>query len=129
MADPLEVLAARAAGEPFFLGWILAAYAYSEGLDDAGLSAVLGCPGQNVGQELAMLRLCRAPSSDPQDFWDDITCIAERFGLDSQRLAEIVKRGRVVRKFQQADSRAGGSLMAARDRDVEPPPKDSREVP
>jgi hypothetical protein len=125
MADPLEALAARAAEEPFFLGWILAAYAYSEELNDAGLAAAVGC----AGQELAMLRLCRAPGTDPQDFWDDITSIAERFALDPQRLAEIVKRGRVVKKFQQANSVAGGSLMAARDRDVEPPPKDSRERP
>lgn len=123
MPDPLEALAARAAADPFFLAWTLDAYAHSEGLDDAGLTAALGCPAQ----ELAMLRLCRAPRTDPQDFWDDLTCIAERFGLDPQRLAEAVKRGRVVRRFQQAGQDAGGSLMAARDREAEPPTERPRE--
>ena len=61
MPDPLEALAARAVGEPFFLGWVLAAYAHSEGLDDAGLAASLGCPAQ----ELVMLRLCRTPRRRP----------------------------------------------------------------
>ena len=124
MAEPLEALAARVADEPFFLAWLLGAYAYSEDLDDTGLAAALGCPVQ----ELTMLRLCRAPRTDSQEFWDDVTCIAERFGLDPQRLAEVVKRGRVVRRFQQADQGSGGSLMAARDRENEPPktpPEDS----
>src|SRR5437764_15271163 len=103
MPDPLDALAARAAGEPFFLGWVLAADAASEGLEDAGLAAELGCPTQ----ELAMLRLCRAPRPEPPDIWDDVTRIAERFGLDPNRLAEVVKRGRVVRTFQQASPGAG----------------------
>jgi hypothetical protein len=71
-----------------------------------------------------MLRLCRAPRTGANDFLDDVTCIAERFGLDPERLAEAVKRGRVVRRFQQADPGSGGSLMAARDRENE-----TQEVP
>jgi hypothetical protein len=122
MPDPLEALAARAANEPFFLAGVLAAYAHSEGLDDAGLAAALGCPVK----ELVMLRLCRAPRTDRQEFWDDITAIAERFGLHRDRLAEVVKRGRVVLRFQEAGQ--GRSLMAARDREDEPP-EDSREEP
>jgi hypothetical protein len=123
MADPLESLARRAAEESFFLASILAAYALSEGLDDPGLAAALGC----AGQELAMLRLCRAPRSDPGEFWDDVTAIAERFGLDARRLAEIVKHGRVVAMFRKAGTGSGGSLMAARDREDEPPRKDPQE--
>jgi hypothetical protein len=125
MPDPLEALAARATGEPFFLAWVLAAYASSEGLDDAGLAAALGCPTQ----ELVMLRLCRAPRAEPQEFWDDVTRVAERFGLDPVRLAEVVKRGRVVRTFQQASPGVGGSLLAARDRAGEPPPGQPPEGP
>src|SRR5437773_919886 len=113
MSESLKTLAERAAGEPFFLAWLLAAYAVSEGLDDAGLAATLGCPAQ----ELSMLRLCRAPRTDAHEFWDDITSIAERFGLEPQRLADAIKHGRVVRRFQQADAGAGGSLLAARDRE------------
>ncbi len=125
MPDPLEILAARAADQPFFLAGILDAYAYSEGLDDAGLAAAFACPTE----ELVMLRLCRAPRTDPQEFWDDVTCIAERFGMDPQRLAEAIKRGRVVRRFQQADQTSAGSLMAARDRESEPPPEQPGERP
>ncbi|HXG11753.1 MAG TPA: hypothetical protein VNK04_18505 [Gemmataceae bacterium] len=116
MADPLERLAARVASEPFFLAAVLAAYAQSEGLDDAGLAAVLGCP---VG-ELVMVRLCRAPRDEPSAFWEDVTCIAERFGMEPQRLAEVVKRGRVILRLRAAPA-ADHFLSAARDREVEPP--------
>jgi hypothetical protein len=119
MADPLEALAARAAAEPFFLASVLAAYAQSEGLDDAGLAAALGCPPG----ELAMLRLCRAPSAAAEDFWEDVRRIAERFGLDAHRLAEVVKRGRVVSRLQGTQPAAGGFLLAARDGEAEPPEK------
>jgi hypothetical protein len=121
MSDPLEALAARAAGEPFFLAQVLAVHARSEGLDDAGLAATLGCaPG-----DMTMLRLCRTPRTDPDDFWDDITCIAERFRLDPEPLAEVVKRGRVVLRLQGAGPAAGGFLLAARDAEEEPPDKPS----
>jgi hypothetical protein len=119
MTDPLHALAARAEGEAFFLASVLAAYAQSEGLDDAGLAAALGC----LLGELAMLRLCRAPRAEPQEFWDDITRIAERFGLEPDRLAEAVKRGRVVLRLRAASPGAnGGFLMAARDPDRPPKP-------
>ena len=90
MPEPLETLAARAADEPFFLAWLLSAYAFSEGMDDKSLAAALGCPAE----EMVMLRLCRTPRTDAKEFWDDVSCIAERFGLDPQRLAAVVKRGR-----------------------------------
>ena len=120
MPDPLQALAQRAAGDSFFLACVLDAFARSEGLDDAGLAAFLGCPVQ----ELTMVRLCRAPRTEPGDFWPDVTCVAGRFGIDAQRLAEAVKRGRVVSRLQTAQPDAGGFLMAARD---EPEPPDAPE--
>jgi hypothetical protein len=124
MTDPLEGLASRAEGESFFLAPVLAAYAQSEGLDDAGLAAALGCPPG----ELAMLRLCRAPRTERREFWDDVTRIAERFGIGPDRLAEAVKRGRVVLRLRAADPGSGGGfLMAARD--PEPPPPEPPEEP
>jgi hypothetical protein len=126
MTDPLEALAARAATEPFFLASVLAAYAGSEGLDDAGLAAALGCPPG----ELAMLRLCRAPRVEPREFWDDISRIAEHFGIDPTKLAEAVKRGRVVLRLRAASPGAGGGfLMAARDAEPAPPPPEPPEEP
>ncbi len=124
MADPLEALAARAQDDPFFLASSLAAYARSEELDEAGLAAALGCPPGG----LVMLRLCRAPRADPPEFWEDVSLVAERFGIEPQRLAEAVKRGRVLLRFQGPRPAAGGTLMAARDR--EPDPQDpSPEAP
>jgi hypothetical protein len=117
MADPLEALAARAEREPFFLASLLAAYARSEGLDDAGLAAALGCRTE----DLVMVRLCRAPRTEPSEFWEDVECVAGRFGLDAERLAEAVKRGRVLERLRAAQTPEEGHLRAARDREPEPP--------
>jgi hypothetical protein len=121
MAEPLNRLAARVEDDAFFLAPFLAAYARSEGLDEPGLAAALGCPPG----ELPMVRLCRAPRGGAPEFWEDVTAVAARFGMDPERLAEAVKRGRALRLFQAARAGEAGSLMAARDRDApragEPP--------
>ena len=67
-------------------------------------------------------KVCQAPRADPSEFWEDVHHLAERFGLDAQRLAAAVKRGRVVLRLQAAQPETGG-LMAARDRDDEPSPE------
>ena len=68
-----------------------------------------------------MLRLCRAPRAAADEFWDDVRQIAGRFGLDPQRLAEAVKRGRVLARMQATTAGPGGFLLAARDGPAEPP--------
>lgn len=122
MADPLETMALWAEEEPFFLASALAAYARSEGLDAPGVAAALGCP---VG-DLAMLRLCRTPRTEPTEFWEDVTCIATRFGIDPQLLAGVVKRGQVVRRVLEPGPGTARPLMAARDREDEPPAETER---
>jgi hypothetical protein len=117
MADPLEALAARARGEPFFLGYFLAAYARSESLDEAGLAVQLGCPQG----ELPLLHLCRSPRIEPEEFNADVGRIAGRFGINPQTLAEAVKRGRVVVRLQAASAAGQAPLMAARDPEETPP--------
>jgi hypothetical protein len=112
MNDPVEMMARHAADRPFFLAWLLSAYAQSEGLDDAGLAKALGCSPQT----LTMLRLCRAPRTDAAEFREDVRCIAERFAIEPMALAEAVKRGRVVRGMRAAAAEAA-TLMAARDRE------------
>jgi hypothetical protein len=119
MDDPLQTLAARAEREPFFLASLLAAYARSEGLDDTGLANALGCRKE----DLVMVRLCRAPRAESPEFWEDVQCVAGRFGLDLQRLAEAVKRGQVIVRLQTTQAAGGGRLMAARDPESEPPPE------
>jgi hypothetical protein len=116
MSNPLDAMAVWAAREPFFLASLLAEYARGKDLDDAGLAADLDCPAG----ELTMLRLCRAPRTDTDEYWDDVTAIAERFGLDPARLSKVVKRGQVLRRLRGAGLSPGG-LLAARDHDEEPP--------
>jgi len=117
MTDPLKELAGRARGEPFFLGYFLAAYARSENLDDAGLAAHLGCPQG----ELPLLQLCRSPRLEPEELGEDVGRIADRFGIDPRTLAEAVKRGRVVVRLQAARAEDQAPLMAARDPEETPP--------
>src|SRR5205823_1792353 len=85
----LDALARQLEGDPYFLASPLARYAASVRLDDAGLAAALACRPE----DLTALRLCRAPRPDVAGFRADVTCVAERFGLDADRLAEAVRLG------------------------------------
>jgi hypothetical protein len=120
MSDPVESLARRVEGNPFFLASLLALYARSENLDETGLAAALGCRPD----DLTDLRLCRAPHAEPRPFWDDITRIAGHFGLDPNRLAEVVRRGQAIQRAKSAATGAPDLLAAARDA---PPPADEAE--
>jgi hypothetical protein len=115
MTDPLARLARKVEGDPFFLAPVLALFARSEGLDDAGLAAALGCPPA----ELPRLKLCRPPREGPEHFWPDVTQIATAFGLGPDRLAEAVRRGQALQRLQRPAA-GPGTLLAARDA---PPPE------
>ena|SRR5947209_1418285 len=122
MADPLEALSARAEKEPFFLASALTAYARSERLDDAALATRLGCPRET----LVHLRLCGMPRAQAPLFWQDVQRIANRFSLDAELLAEIVRRGLSLLNLRQAPGdlkQEPGFLLAARDdsREQKPP--------
>src|SRR4051794_28365010 len=114
MTTALRELAKRAENDPFFLGSLLAALARAEGLDDEGLAARLGCRGD----DLTLLRLCRAPR-EGEGFGDDVRAIAARFGLAPVRLAEAVKSVRVWAALRAASDAA--LQMAARDREETEP--------
>ena len=121
MTDPLAALAAKAAGDPFFLGFALAEYARAEGLTDDRLAAHLGCPVEN----LTMLRLCRAPRPDPDGFRADIERAAGRFGADPGRLAAVVRQAEAAVRLRAAGpvTAEAGFFLAARD--GEPPGDES----
>ncbi len=114
MSDPLIGLAARVAGDPFFLAAALAGYARSEGLGDAALAARLGC----TVELLPLVRLCRAPRGDARGRREDVAAITAHFGLDERALMVAVKRAAVLAQFQAAAGDGAGGLMAARDREA-----------
>jgi hypothetical protein len=113
MTDPLVSLAAFVADRPFFLASLLGPFAHSERLDDISLARRLGC----VVEQLPMLRLCRAPRSDPAGFREDMAAIAGHFRLDEMALREAVKCGWAIRQLREAIPPRAGVLMAARDRE------------
>ena len=119
MSKSLEALAKRAEGDPFFLASVLAAYVRGEDLDDAGLAAALNCPVERLTE----LRLCRAPRADPAGFRQDIDRIAEVFGVDADRLAEVVRYGQVL-PHMQGGPPSRGFLLAARDGEAEDIPEE-----
>jgi hypothetical protein len=109
--NPLETFARRVEADPFFLASLLADYTRSEGLDDAGLVAALGCRPE----DLTALRLCGAPDVEPSGFWKDVTAIATHFHLDRDRLAHVVRRGQALQRLRRAAGGTHGTLLAARD--------------
>jgi hypothetical protein len=115
MSAALDHLAARVVSDPTFLANPLAEYARSEGLDDAGLAAALGCRAT----DLTNLRLCGVPRAD--QFRADVGAIAGRFGIDPTALASIVRRGQSLARLRAAQVAPAepGLLLAARDH--EPP--------
>lgn len=121
--NPLEAMARRVATDPFFMGAVLADYARAEGLDDAGLCGVLGCRAE----DLPMLQLCRAPRDDVQGFREDVTDIAQRFGLEESRLISVIRLGQVVCRLQKVSETSSepGFLLAARDAQAPAPEPDS----
>lgn len=118
MSDPLQRLARRVEDDPQFLASFLAEYARTEGLDNAALARELGC----AEDTLVGVRLCRAPRSGAANFRRDVRQVAEQFGLNEARLAEIVRQGEAFRLLRQGGVEAPGFLMAARDRPKEEEP-------
>lgn len=113
---PLRRAAERAAGREFFFASLLLPYAEVEGLDDAALAERLGC----APDDLARLLFCRRPRREAPGFREDVERIAEVFGLDPDRLAQLVRAADAATAFRVAEPRAEyGWLAAARDRELE----------
>lgn len=123
MSDPLKRLARRAEKDRKFLAFVLAEYAQSEGLDDAGLARALGC----TEETLTGVRLCRPPRAEAADFRADVREIADYFSLDAVRLAEVIRQGEVFQLLREGGGGGPGFLMAARDRLEEEPPDTEKE--
>ena len=116
----LERLARRVLRDPLFLAATLTRIAESHRLDDEGLATRLGCDRDT----LTHLRLCRNPDPQPPNFWADVERIASRFGVDPDRLADVVKYGQGLMTVSPppgpVTEEAPGFLMAAREEEEEP---------
>jgi len=112
MSNRMSKLAQRVTDDPFFLASALQAYAHSEHLNDDALARALECSLET----LALLRLCRMPRHEPASFREDVVRIASRFGVQVDRLAEVVRRANALDALRRAVAKDRGLLMAARDR-------------
>jgi hypothetical protein len=114
MAEPLERLAERAAQDPFFLACALNLFAASETLDDVQLAQNLNC----TPETLVLVKLCRAPGSEPGQFRKDIHRVASTYGIEEGLLAHAVRRGQALHAMR---ARPAARLFKAA-RDAEQPP-------
>jgi hypothetical protein len=115
MDEHLDAFARRVEEDPFFLACHLRLYAQTEGLTEQQLAALLGCPEET----LVMLRLCKSPAEESEDFHTGIDQISTRFKVDPDVLAEVVRRGHAIVQLRRGTNMLG-TLAAARDDDVQP---------
>jgi hypothetical protein len=85
--DSLGDLTAHLAGNPYFLGWALAAYQRRHRLTDLDVAAALhGDPSA-----LTALRLCQRPVPEGERFEEDVAALAGRFGCDRAALLLVLE--------------------------------------
>ena len=118
MSDLLQHAAARAAARPHFLAHALFVFRTHQDWDESQLATYLGCQPDT----LALVGLCRRPRQDPAKFRDDIQKISERFSLEAERLAMLVRFVDAMDAFQagsQSGALSSELLAAARDREAD----------
>ncbi len=132
----LRRAAERAAAHPFYLAHALNAYREAERLGEPELAGWLGC----AEDDMPRLALCRRPGilfppeapEHEEELMRDVILLADRFGLHAERLASLLRRTAFLDAAAQplAEDAPGGLLMAARDREEEPPSEtDGEEAP
>jgi len=117
--NSLAHAAQRAVQHEFFLAGILHEYQQANQLDDEGLAKFLGC---HIN-DLSRLALSRRPALEQKAFIRDIEHLAQRFHLNGDQLAIIVRQVDSLRALRQQLTsnrkvqQMEGILRAARDRD------------
>ncbi len=111
----LEHAARRGSERPWTLGAVLDEYCRDEGLTREQLSSLLDCGLDS----LAWLSLCRRPA--PEQFAEDVARIAERFQIESAKLAQVIRRVDAVAVLRRPSNAEEEDplLLAARDHDEE----------
>jgi hypothetical protein len=113
LTDMARRLAARLTDDRTSLAWVFARYQAAEDLDDLALARQLAV----APELLARIAICGLPR--PDHFREDVTAIAERFGVDRGQLARIVRQTQALETLYQAPTSSSGFLLAARDRVAE----------
>jgi hypothetical protein len=116
MVEPLSNLALRLENDPFFLACPLRLFANSAELTEEQLAERLGCRLET----LVLIRLCRAPRVEAGQFRKDITRIATKFQINSSVLTDAVRRGQAIWHLRQHQIDGPGTLLAARDGEMNP---------
>jgi hypothetical protein len=110
----LERASERSSERGWTLGSVIDEFQRIEGMSRDQVAAFLGCNADT----LAWLSLCRKPA--PEQFAEEVSRVAERFQVDTAKLAQLVRRTEaiaVLRKVKAPDEET--LLLAARDRDEE----------
>jgi len=115
-ADLLSHAARRASLHPFFLGRDLYQFRAHRGIDETNLACFLGC----LPELLPKVALCRRPDPDSPRFQSDVHRIADAFGLQADRLVQLVREVDVLKTLGEAaptaeEAESRGLLLAARD--------------
>lgn len=105
----------------FFLGHALAAVAKARALDRIEMQEFLNCSDS----QFARLQLCKLPTSSSRHFKEEIQEIASFVGLESGQLARLVREYEATQAIVDSlnAQQQSVTLIAARDRDVEEPPR------
>lgn len=90
-----------------YLGYWLEIYREEEGLEPPALARVLGCSLET----LRHLALCFAPRADR--LFEDTAELAERYGIEQDRLADLFHDAEVYEARKAAPSPAPGPAPAA----------------
>lgn len=119
-ADLLRHAARRASQHPFFLAAYLEAFRSQREMQEADLALFLGC----APDMLPKLALCRRPNPETQQFRSDVHHIARAFGIQPERLAQLIREVDALQALRKASPASGqlsthGLLMAARDLEAE----------
>jgi hypothetical protein len=105
--------AARAANDPFFLGYLFESMIKTGRVTRDAVASRLGCSLDRLFQ----LYLCRTPRDDALSFREDVVRIASFAGCDAAALAQFVREAGALQSMRGATpQRASSFLLAARDR-------------
>jgi hypothetical protein len=108
----MRLAVSRAALRPYFLASDLAVIQESRGLNARELASWLGC----TEDALLHAALSRSPARGPA-FRVETEAIADRFGLQGERLAAILRGRDAIGELRTAHAARTGWMAAARDRD------------